>query len=573
MIFISAQPDEYYFFWQLELQIFNFKNLGINLNNVHILIGYDEFQKLSFDFFAFKQKYKNVKIYAYSDTRISKNYLSSLRPHILRKHFQKFPDLVNETFFYHDSDIIFSSLPDFESLLIGDTWYVSDTREYLDSNYITAIAGEQLFIKMCDEVGINPQLVRDNDRHAGGAQYILKMPNEAFWKAVEDDSERIFTLLSVAEREVNRMALGFENKHYIQKWCADMWALWWCALRTNRKVEIHKEMKFCWINSPISEWYTSKILHYTGGYPQKKGHIFSKVNYRLHPPYHQNFDAISKESCSYPLVQLIKQFNKQSLLKRKKLKDVSFLIPIKIDSPDRMKNICASTSFLYKNFDTTIIVMEVDQTQKINPADLPSGVKYFFKKTNNPRLFRTQVNNEMIKMASSKFIALYDADVIIPIKQINKAVNILRKGEYKAVSPYDGKFLNIDILIKEMFIKIMDEVFLEMNRSKFSISAKRSFGGCIFLNKSYYMEAGMENENLTSWGPDDIERVKRMQILGNKTVRLPGCLYHLHHERKVDSGYKDTTEYEGLILEYLNISSLNKEELINYIKNWKWIKN
>lgn len=570
MIFISAQPDEYYFFWQLELQIFNFRNLNINFDDVHVLIGYDEEKGLSLDFQRLKRKYAKLKIYNYTDTRKSKKYLSSLRPHILAKHFDRHPELSEETFFYHDSDIIFSRLPDFRSLIKGDTWYASNTKDYLDSNYILTTAGESLFLQMCGIVGIDPQTVKDSDIHAGGAQYVLKKVSLAFWQKVELDCEKIYDLLDTAHRSLNRD--GFEEKPFIQKWCTDMWVIWWNALTHNTKFEIHEELNFCWADSPISEWDKANILHYTGSVDRETKYLFRKADYVLHPPFHENFDRIAKDSCSYQLVQLIKKFNRHHLDKRKNLRDVSFLIPIKIDSPDRLKNIYASTSFLHHNFNTNIIVMEVDKRQAINPDDLPDGVTYLFKQTDNPRLYRTHFNNEMIKMCSSKFVALYDADVIIPIQQINQATKILRKGDYKIVSPYDGMFMNVDKLLREIFLKLQDDGFLMANKEKMGLPTTRSFGGCIFLDRACFMEAGMENENLKYWGPDDIERVKRMHILGHKTIRLKGNLFHFDHERKVDSGYTSAKEYEELMQTYLDISSMEKNDLSNHIKAWEWTK-
>lgn len=571
MIFISAQPDEYYFLWQLELQIFNFKNLNISLANVHVLIGYDEDKKLSYEFLAFKKKYKEVNIHAYPDTRVNRNYMSSLRPHLLAKHFTLFPKLADSTIFYHDSDIIFSKLPDFDSMSKDDTWYVSDTRGYLDSNYILSNAGEKTFLEMCNIVGVRPETVKENDGNAGGAQYIIKKASVPFWNKVEADCEKMYDLLSKGECEINDTR--FNQKPFIQKWCTDMWVIWWNALINKRKVEIHDELRFCWANSPISEWNSTNILHYTGTTKLKAGSVFLKGDFLFFSPFYEKFDQIAKDNCSFPLVKLIKDYRQDQLQDRVSLMDTSFLIPIKIDSPDRLKNIYTSTAFLSKNFKTKIIVMEVDDTQKIDPADLPDDVKYFFKKTNNLRLFRTHINNEMIKIADTRFISLYDADVIIPVRQIKQAVRILRSGDYNSVSPYDGTFLNVDPLMKEMFIKLQDDEFLEVNRHKAGGGIKRSFGGCILLNRSSYVEAGMENEEITSWGPDDIERVKRMQILGHKTLRLKGNLFHLHHERKIDSGYISSTEYEEHMMKYLNITSMSKAELMNYIQNWEWIKN
>ena len=570
MIFISAQPDEYYFYWQLELQIYNFRTLKISLNKIHVLIGYDEQRGLSRDFTNFRRKYSKVKIFTYSDTRKSRKYLSSLRPHILAKHFEQNPQLSKEVFFYHDSDIIFSRLPNFDTLIEGNTWYASNTRSYLSTNYILATAGEQLFLQMCEVVGIDPEQVKENDVHAGGAQYIIKGVNAAFWHKLERDCEKIYSLLAEAERTLN--SDGFDEKPFIQKWCSDMWAIWWNALIHEHKFEVHDELDFCWAHSPISEWHRTSILHYTGGVNKHTGRLFRKEDYVLHSPFYEEHDMISLDTCSYPVSQLIRRFNDNNLRRRKNLEDVSFLIPIKVDSIDRLKNIKASTSFLNNNFKTNIIVMEVDKIQRINPSDLPDGIHYSFKRTDNPRLFRTQINNEMIKMCTTRFFALYDADVIVPVRQINEAVKMLRKGDCNIVSPYDGSFLNVDRLLKEIFIKVQDDFFLSANKYKAHISSKRSFGGCVFLNRARYIAAGMENENLTSWGPDDIERVKRMQIFGFKTARVKGCLFHLEHDRKIDSGYNGRIEYEELMLKYLAISDMNSSELLNHIETWTWRK-
>lgn len=39
-LFLSAEPDTYYFTWQLELQVFNFIILGIAAKDIHMLLGY-----------------------------------------------------------------------------------------------------------------------------------------------------------------------------------------------------------------------------------------------------------------------------------------------------------------------------------------------------------------------------------------------------------------------------------------------------------------------------------------------------------------------------------------------------
>ena len=43
------------------------------------------------------------------------------------------------------------------------------------------------------------------------------------------------------------------------------------------------------------------------------------------------------------------------------LKDTTFIIPVKIESDDRLRNVITVCCFLLENFDTKVIVKEVDK--------------------------------------------------------------------------------------------------------------------------------------------------------------------------------------------------------------------
>ena len=46
---------------------------------------------------------------------------------------------------------------------------------------------------------------------------------------------------------------------------------------------------------------------------------------------------------------------------RKDLSKATFIIPIRIESPDRLRNVVTTVAFLLENFDTNIIIKEVDK--------------------------------------------------------------------------------------------------------------------------------------------------------------------------------------------------------------------
>ncbi|HLR38036.1 MAG TPA: galactosyltransferase-related protein [Chitinophagaceae bacterium] len=579
MIFISAQPAMFYFTWQLEIQLYNFHQLGIDLEDIHVLVGYDEKENDVEEYFRtlIKDNKDKASFYLYPDQRVKKHYPSSIRPHLIRKHFQKHPWLENEIIFYHDADIIFRELPDFDTLSQGQTWYVSDTKDYLDTTYIKNFLDKKEFIGMCDLIGISPKRVSDNDNNCGGAQYLLKNISTSFWQKMEGDCEKMYQYLNDINKKKKYQLEKHKGRPFsysgIQAWCADMWCLFWNALYFKKNIKISKELDFCWAISDLDSWQKKKILHYSGAVEEKDKDFFRKLNYVNYPPFYDlTLKQIKKDSASYALTACIDGYLESKTNNKIDLRDVTFLIPIRIDSESRLENLYIVTQYIYKFFRTSVLIGESDSSSKIDPLLLPPNCKLFYRKDNNRLLHRTMLNNYLIKKAQSSIIVIHDTDVVLPLDQIIQATNLIRDTNTAMVSPYSGELFNVDNLFKVMFGKLLDPLFFTLNRNKFYVSAKRAWGGSTFLSKTMYRNAGLENENISSWGPEDVERTKRLMRLDYKVKRVDGPLFHLPHERKENSGYEDQEIYFRLMEEYLSICNMEKNDLENYIQHWAWNK-
>ena len=53
------------------------------------------------------------------------------------------------------------------------------------------------------------------------------------------------------------------------------------------------------------------------------------------------------------------------------LSKATFIIPIRIESSDRLRNVITTTAFLLENFDTNIIIKEVDEESIFQRDALP----------------------------------------------------------------------------------------------------------------------------------------------------------------------------------------------------------
>jgi len=221
------------------------------------------------------------------------------------------------------------------------------------------------------------------------------------------------------------------------------------------------------------------------------------------------------------------------------LTDLTFIIPLRIDSIDRLENLLLTTNFLLKHFNTNIIVWEADNRNRmILPKLLSPKINYIFYEDFDPIFYRTKFINTIVKTIKTPHIAIWDADVIAPKKQIISCIELLRSGKIDFAYPYKEKLLNVPICVKNIFVKKKDISILERLSDGFHVMyGPRPVGGGFLANRLKYMEAGMENENYYGWGIEDGERASRWQRLNYNIWQVDGAIYHLYHSRGLNSNF------------------------------------
>ena len=304
--FVCAQPASTYYAWQVEVMINNFIDMGINPNQIDIVcwkqngVIPEEWSKLAAGYPA--------RFFFYNDERETKHYISSIRPNILKQHFKANEEIEKDDIFYHDCDIVFTSRIDFDKYLNDDRCYGSDTRWYISHDYILG-KGEDVLDKMCEIVGIDKGIVKDNELNAIGAQYLMKGINWKFWEEVEKDSERLFKEIT----ELNNIKKR-ENPSYheLQIWCADMWAVLWGLWKLGKETICDPDLEFSWGTSTEGDWDRLKIFHNAGVVSGNDG-LFYKANYINRYPYGDELE-IRGGTASKKYWELVKETGKKSVL-------------------------------------------------------------------------------------------------------------------------------------------------------------------------------------------------------------------------------------------------------------------
>jgi len=285
MIWVSSQPDNIYFHWQVEVYVKNFLKLGILPQNIHaiFLIDKEETEGLK----ILKEKLP-IRIFTYQIEK--SNYVPVYKPQGMRKHAA----YLRGSFFYHDSDIVLLNKPDVEKLCTC-AYYASDVKSYLGVNYIKS-KGEGLFEAMCNAIGISPKLVEYKDKNCGGAQFVMNNTPEHFWQKVEHDS---LVLLSVMEKFPYPKRDGYP----IQSWTSEMWATLWNIYAYGKELQVIDELSFTFSTSKIQATERVKILHNAGVTPNSRENMFYKGDFIDKSPLGMNFDYVSKEFASSRYIQ------------------------------------------------------------------------------------------------------------------------------------------------------------------------------------------------------------------------------------------------------------------------------
>ena len=85
---------------------------------------------------------------------------------------------------------------------------------------------------------------------------------------------------------------------------------------------------------------------------------------------------------------------------------------------------------------------------------------------------------------------------------------------------------------------------------------KRPFcGGAFFVNRQKYLSLGGENKHFIGWGPEDAERLRRVEIMEHSVKRTKyGKAYHLYHPRNENSRYFDEDTAVELRKEFVKVA-------------------
>ena len=189
--------------------------------------------------------------------------------------------------------------------------------------------------------------------------------------------------------------------------------------------------------------------------------------------------------------------------------DLTFLIPTRIETEDRLRNIISSVSYLLRHVPAKVIVKEVSGRNTFLHRALPEIRKYadtdnlthIYEENNDPLFCKSKVLNDLIVASDTSIVANYDADCILPKESYRKAYEMILHQEADVVYPYG---CGIYQWKAEFNMEIYDEFVKSWNGTsvldKNKTLSNSPIGWTQFIRRENYINSYMMNENFVSWG-------------------------------------------------------------------------
>lgn len=260
--------------------------------------------------------------------------------------------------------------------------------------------------------------------------------------------------------------------------------------------------------------------------------------------------------------------------------DLTFLIPTRIETEDRLRNIISSVSYLLRHIPAKVIVKEVSDHPTFQFRAIPeirkyadtSNLTYLYEETKEPLFCKSKVLNDLIVASDTKVVANYDADCILPLESYFQAYAAINDDQVDVVYPYGcGVYqwkAEYNLEIYEKFVSTLDSSILDQKKTL----SNSTIGWTQFVNRQKYIDSYMMNENFISWGCEDDEFYYRMSILENRIGRIDNYVYHLEHSRTHNSWFSNPNFNSNYHL-WNQIKTFDKNQLMRYYESLEYVKN
>ena len=262
------------------------------------------------------------------------------------------------------------------------------------------------------------------------------------------------------------------------------------------------------------------------------------------------------------------------------LKDITYIIPLKINSKSRLINTITSVTYLLSKFPKSrIIIKEVDKFSSFLESALPqikeridtTNLKYLFEKNEGNFLHKTKILNELISISKTKIVASYDVDIIYPYESHFAAYNSILKGTSDIVYPFGVGFYQYKIKnFKKLFEDFLNSNFNFEIFNSYSKPTIATIDWCQFYNRQKIIDGYLYNEDFSNIHRANQEFFFRFNSFGYKVNRFYGPIWNLNAQKDSEKIPNYNENLSNKL--WQKIRTKSKNQLLNYYEKQRYIK-
>lgn len=264
---------------------------------------------------------------------------------------------------------------------------------------------------------------------------------------------------------------------------------------------------------------------------------------------------------------------------------ITFITHIRCDSSDRVKNLQTTLNYYSKNIpDSRFIIIEddVEHNKLLDNIKWPKNTSAYLIK-NSGFYHRTRALNYGISKTTTPICISLDTDCIVPIDSIINTANILLNDTNIGIAwPYTyvidtplyahEAFISEDYSYDSLLKMVPNQIHRESVFNEFRVWTdidRPSVGGIVMFRTDNIKLSRGYNEKFIAWGYEDNELHYRITTLGYKEYRTNNNKDYCFHLRHANTIRDNSPFYVQNHSEVTKVTSMNKDEIINYIQTWK----
>ena len=265
---------------------------------------------------------------------------------------------------------------------------------------------------------------------------------------------------------------------------------------------------------------------------------------------------------------------------KRRLDDVTVIIPYRADNPDRRRNIGIVIGYFRRFFEghRMLLVEQAGASTLSSLLKEHHGVDHVLWPVDGA-FHKSRLLNLAIAMAETPYCLLFDADVLLHPDALLKGRALLLSDRYDFVLPFNRNMIQIKRRVVESGLAV-DQQFLDglpvcqPGEKPEDARCERLYGkpgdpcvgGALMFSRRAMITHGGYNPNIVSYSCEDVELYSRLLILESRLTWLEGfCCYHLEHRRGADSRYNNF--HQANLDEWSRVRAMDREQLWRYVHN------